>query len=195
MQHAQSQQRGHRAAAGRAARRVVRIPRIAGDAGQRTVANANPAVLGHAGLAEDDRALLAQARDRRRIGLRRRGVAGSRAAPRGQGLGPDIVLDRDRYAVDWPEWIARPPTRLRLGGSLQGGVQIQDGEGVDRGVALDAGETIARHVDRREPAAPVGRRQIGAGQLGYGAHRGTSDPTQVSGAKAPAHLSLGARRR
>src|SRR5947199_241415 len=51
------------AAAGRAAE----VPGIAGDAGERAVADRLPAELGRRRLAEEDRPVLAQPRDRRRV--------------------------------------------------------------------------------------------------------------------------------
>src|SRR6202043_2608943 len=90
---AEIEQRRGRGPAGGAAGGAVELPRIAGEAGERAVTGPDPAELGQGGLAENDRAVLAQARDRRRIGGAGRRIAGARAAPGRPALGPDVVLD------------------------------------------------------------------------------------------------------
>ena len=92
--------RGRRAARG-AAGRLLRIPRIARDAGERAVGHALPAELGRRGLAEEHRAVLAQPRGRRRVVVPRAlRIDRLRAAQRRPALGQDDVLDRHRHAVE-----------------------------------------------------------------------------------------------
>ena len=100
MQHAQAQQRRDRTAARRTTGRMRGIPRVAGDAGERTMAGADPAIFGQRGLADEDGALLAQPPDRRRIGIGWRRLARARAAPGRLAFEPDIVFDRCRQPVD-----------------------------------------------------------------------------------------------
>jgi hypothetical protein len=68
MQMAQVEQRGRRGTAGGAAGGAVELPRIARDAREGRMADADPAEFRQRGLAENDRASLAQPRDRGRVG-------------------------------------------------------------------------------------------------------------------------------
>ena len=152
----ETEQRGHRPAAGRAAGRVVRIPRIAGDAGQRTMADADPAMLGHAGLAENDGALLAQPRDRRRILGAGVAIAGFRAAPGRQPLTQILSLIEAGTPSIGPSGLPARQRASDCGRSRQHALRLDRQEGVERRIAVDAGQAIARDFDRRQFAAPVG---------------------------------------
>ena len=172
MQVPEIEQRGGGRAAGGAAGRAVELPRVARDAGERRVAHADPAELGQRGLAEDDGAALAQPRDRRRIVLHRRRVAGERAAARGKALEPDIVLHGRAEAVREADRLALLPARL---GGLRGferAVAVHDDERVDRRLEpVDAVELVARDLDRRQLAAAIEAEQFGGGQrfdVGHG---------------------------
>ena len=89
---------GRRRATGRAARRAVEVPRVAGDAEDR-VGRAEDAQLGHAGQPDDDRTGPAQPPHDLVVEL----VCGARVGPGlpmriGSPLTGDVVLDRDRHA-------------------------------------------------------------------------------------------------
>jgi hypothetical protein len=71
---------------------------------------------------------------------------------------------------------AGPPARFGGAGRRQHRLRLDGQEGIERGVPLDAGQHVARHLDRRQVAAPVAERQLGATQIGHGAHLRTSDP-------------------
>src|SRR5205823_9103116 len=62
MQRSHAGRRSDRGAGAAAARRVAAAPWIASDAGERAIADRLPAELGRGGLAEQHRAVLAQAR-------------------------------------------------------------------------------------------------------------------------------------
>jgi hypothetical protein len=169
---AEVEQRRRRGPAGRAAGGAVELPRIAGDAGERAVTGPDPAELGQGGLAENDRALLAQAGDRGRIGGAGRRIAGARAAPGRPALGPDVVLDGRRHPVDEAEGRALAPARFRRGGSRERAGVIDQQERVDDRIeALDARERVAHHLDRRKFAAAIAPEQLAGGQRMDVGHR------------------------
>ncbi len=172
VEEAEIEQRRRRRSARRAARGAVELPRIAGDAGERAVADPDPAELGQGGLAENDRALLAQAGDRGRVGGGRRRIARLRAAAGRPALGPDIVLDGRRHPVDEADRRARSPARLGRARGRERALAIDQQEGVDDGIeALDAVERVAHDLDRRKLAVAIAPDQLAGGQrvdVGHG---------------------------
>jgi len=85
---------------------------------------------GKRGLADDDRALLAQPGHRRRILRRRRARREPRSKSGGHAGDEEIVLDADRDAIGHALGRARQPTRLGLARTLQGALGIHMAPGI-----------------------------------------------------------------
>ena len=167
--------RGARAAA-RAARRQLRIPRIARDTEERVVGHALVAELGRVGLADEDGARPLQPLDGDSILLRHvlgeePGAAGRQHAP-----GEHQILDRERHAVQRPQRLARHDGHLGGQGRLAGLLGGDGAEGVEPRVQpldprqhrvddLDRGDRLLPdqpgQVERGEPAEIVHGRQLG----------------------------------
>ena len=101
-QRQRAETRGERGGgtAGRSARRLGLVPRIARDAGERRIRAALPAIFRRGGFADQDRARFFQPRDRRRIFIPRAfGIDAVRTAPRGPTLGQQQILHRHRHAI------------------------------------------------------------------------------------------------
>jgi hypothetical protein len=182
-------------AATRAARRERRRPGIAGDAEHGVARVTVVGELRHVGLAENQRAGSAGARDGKlvmaaAVVAQRRRAVGRRQVGRQQA-----VLDRERDAV---ERRTRVATRVALGGRL--------GVGEDRRIAprhhgvepwidrIHPRQARARDVDGRQAAFAIAALQFGCRQL-PGRHHGcgaiaagtfmTSSPAARSPATAP----------
>ena len=121
------------------------------------------------GLAEDDRAGLAQPGHERRVARRRSGVGDGGAAAGGQAFHVDDVLDRDGHAVQRPAGV---------------------GAGERRGLAARA--LVVEQRERPERARGLGPREAGLGQVDRvepaGAHRGRRlDEREIERIRHPAH--------
>ena len=100
MEHAHVQRRRRSSAAGRAARRQARIPGIAGRAVHAIVGHGLPAEFRGVGLAQKDRARLAQHARRRCVGLALGRAGGQRAVACRHAGRFGEVLQRSRHAID-----------------------------------------------------------------------------------------------
>ena len=174
LEGAHAEHGGCRRSAGRSTRRLARVPRIAGHAGEGAVGNGLPAEFRHRGFADDDRTVLAKPGDCRRVmRLRLRGGQ-SRAEPGRHAGDQDVVLDADRNAVEEPLGHARHPARFGLVGATQRALTIDVAIGVDDAVeALDPFQDRAHGLHRRQNFPPVAgdkfaRRQIGDSRGGHG---------------------------
>ena len=133
------------------------IPRVARRAAaQRAVGDALPAELRQRRLAQDHRARLAHPRDHGRIGRGRRRIAGLRAVPRRQPGDIDVVLDRDRHAVERPVRRPAAPAHLRRLGRARRPRRIDRLErGKPRLQPLQPLEMQRNHRRRRERPAAI----------------------------------------
>ena len=128
-----------------------RVPRVARDAGERAVAQRLPAELGRGGLADADRARLAQATNEGRVDVRHPVLEDVRAPHRPHALGQREVLDRHRQAVQRAERRAPHHRLLGVARGRQRGVGRDGAERVQRRIEpLDALERGPRQLDRRE---------------------------------------------
>src|SRR3984893_8817130 len=169
MDIAHAENDGGHGAAGGPARRFARVPRIARHSRQWAVGDGFPAELGHCGLADEDRALLAQARNRRRIMLRRLARRELGSEPGGHAGDEQIVFDADRDAVDETSGRARHPTRLGLPRAPARALAIEPAVGIHHAVVpIDLMEHGIDHLDRREIFASITREQLGDRQEGGG---------------------------
>jgi hypothetical protein len=149
---------------------------VAGDSGEGAVAGGLPAVLGHGGLAEHDRALLSQPRHCRSIEFLRSIRCELGAEARCHALDVDVVLDADRHAVDEALRVAGHPARLRLlcRGQRTGGIEVAVGVD-DRIEPFDARQRRPHRLQRREALGTVERDELGGGEegrVGWEVHRG-----------------------
>ena len=167
-QRQRAETRGERGGgtAGRSARRLGLVPRIARDAGERRIRAALPAIFRRGGFADQDRARFFQPRDRRRIFIPRAfGIDAVRTAPRGPPLGQQQILHRHRHAIQRRQRIAFLPALLGGFGLRQRGVRIDQAERIHLAVQrLDAREEPLRDLHRRQIAIV-----ISAGEL-FGSH-------------------------
>ena len=167
---------GRRRAARRPAGRLRRVPRVAGDAGQRRVGLALAAELGRRRLADQHGAGLAQAGRRRRVDVPRLvGVDGPAAPPRRPAPGQDEVLDRRRHAVERADRLAALPARLARRRRRQRLVGGDEAEGVDRRVDAPRCGRARRAVASTGDAAPAAVQR-----------RAARSPCTASG-RAPTH--------
>ena len=157
---------GGRASARRAPRCLGGVPRVARNPGQGIVANAFPAEFGRRGLAEEDCAVLAQARYHGSIVIPGAVAVGRfRAAQRGPALGVEQVLDRGRHAVDEAFGLAFHPARFGLPRGLQRERRIEVAEGVEYRVQrFDALQHRLRGFDGREALRAIEREEFGCGK-------------------------------
>ena len=185
-----------RGTAGRAAGRARRVPRVAGVAGERAVAQALPAQLRRRGLAQQRRARLEQPRHDGgvlRVGLVARGERPLARRPAGDQR---EVLDRGGDPVERAPLLARRPPALARAGRVQRPIRVDEHEGVQRRVERgDRVQVRLRHLDRGGRALGVRRAQLvdaREGGLVHGCSRG------CAGAGAPGEadhgVSLGAAR-
>src|SRR5262249_40294374 len=159
---------GHRAAGG-SARRLARVPRVARHSGERTIGDGFPPELGHRGLADEDRALLAQAGNRRRVMRRRRIRREPGSEPRRHAGDVEVVFNANRDAIDETSGRARHPTGLGIPCAPARAFAIHAAIGVHHAVRpIDLLEHGVNHLDRREIFAPIAREQLRNRQEGGG---------------------------
>src|SRR5208282_5735344 len=142
-----------RSGAGAAApRRAREVPRVAGDSGQRAVAQRLPAELGGGGLAEDDGTGLSQARRCRRIlGPVLVWIDEARPAQGREAAHQDQVLDRHRNTIEPTNRLAAQPAPFGCARRSEGAVTVDDAKGVDPGLQrVEAIEQQPGHLDRRQ---------------------------------------------
>jgi len=157
--HARGDRR-HRTTA-RAAGRQRGIPRIARGAEQQIIGKAVQRELRHIGLAEDDGTGLAKPLHRQFV-LVGHVVGVKPAAPGGAQAGDqDVVLDRDRHAVERADRAALLPPFRALIGRVNGAGFVQGYDGIELRIELpDARQRRVDHLARRQAFA------IGDGKLG-----------------------------
>ena len=177
---------GGRGTGAAAARGAFQIPRVAGDAGERAVADRLPAEFRGRGLTEDDGTSLAQPRDGGAV-LRPIlvGIDQLRPAQGRKAAHEHDVLDRDRHAVDGTERRAGTPALLGGARRRQGAVAIEEAEGVEAG--LQGLRSAKQHVGRFD-----WRERLFAIQLNQCLGRGERDVAaarHVSSAMAALRLS------
>src|SRR5262249_50101503 len=80
-------------AGGGPARRLAGVPGVARPSGERVIGDGLPPDLGHRGLADEDRALLAQTGNRRRVVRRRRVRREPRSEPRRHAGDENVVFN------------------------------------------------------------------------------------------------------
>ena len=133
------------------------VPRIHGEAAERTVGDALPAELRRRRLAEEHGALLAHAGDGCAVFVPRLvGVHGQRTAPRRPALAEQEILHGRREAVDEAQRTTTLPARLGGCGRSQRGFRIDHDECVVDGLQVrDAIERRLRDFDRRELARTI----------------------------------------
>ena len=151
---------GRRLAAARAARGPVVVPGVVAAAVERVVGLVEPDQLRDVGLAEHDRAGLAQPTHEGRVGGRR-GTGETRDAARRRQAGDvERLLQRDRNAVQRPGVLApseRPVGVLGLGCRL---LEAVDDDGVERRVQpFGPREVRGDHLGARERARSDARCQ------------------------------------
>src|SRR5262249_34733984 len=169
MDIAHAEHDGGHGAAGGSARRFARVPRVARHSGERAIGDGFPAELGHRGLADEDRALLAQAGNRRRIMRRRRIRRQPGTEPGGHAGDENVVLDANWDAIDETSGCARHPTGLGLPCAPAHALAIHAAIGVHNAVvAIDLIEHGVNRLDRREIFAPITREQVRDRQEGGG---------------------------
>ena len=151
----------------RTARRLRLVPRIARRAGQQAVGRTLPAEFGSRGLSDQDGARFFQPGDARRIRVPILVLIDrARAAQRRPTFGQEQVLDRDGYAIQRRQGLARQPARLGRFGHRARGIAIHKTEGIDLGVQrFDPGETTFRDFERRKITRLKLRRQFGRGHF------------------------------
>ena len=147
---------GSGGAARRAARRVLRIPRIARDAPQRAVREAGEGELRRGRLAHHDAARAAQTLHHERVIVGHPILVGVRAEGRGLALGGREVLDGDGHPVQRAHLIARGDRALRLARLLDGLVRVGEAEAVERGVDPPRCAPARSSPGRRARASPHG---------------------------------------
>ena len=147
------------------------------------------AEIRHGGLAEDHAAGLAHARRGRRVGRLRRCVrVRARADRRGIAARVDVLLDRDRHAVERGERPARPPARLRGMRALERGFAMDPVHGIEARLAGgDALEARMHDLHRRDLGACVCRCKLGGAALVNSRHGG---PTIYSAPRVAHRPSL-----
>ena len=125
-----------RSRAGAAAARSARqLPWVAGDPGQRTVAQRFPAEFGGRRLAENDRARLAQPRRRRSIlGPVLARIDEARPTQGRETAHQQQILDRDRYSVEPTDLAATHPALFRGPRHCERAIPVDDAEGIDLGL-------------------------------------------------------------
>ena len=145
--------------AGRAARDLVQVPRVAAGAVRGVLGGRAHGELVHVGLAHDDRAGLLQPLGDRRVVRRVPALQDARAAGGRHADGGEHVLDRDRDARQRAERLALPrrsSTSARLG---------------QRAVRGDVQEGVHAVVDGGDPVQ-VGPGHLGRGDLAFGQRGG-----------------------
>ena len=145
----------------RAAGRARRIAGVAGDAERARVRDRYHRQLGHRRLAQDDRAGFAQTRGHGRVVRRPRNTRG-RASARARHPGDiDMVLDRNRHAVERAE--RRAGAMACLAGTRsrecrwRGQLVVRNQARID---AADSCVHCVRHLNRREGAGTVSGREF-----------------------------------
>ena len=123
--------RGRRAAAG-AAGDAVQVPRVVGRPEGRVLGRGAHGELVHVGLAEDHHAGLAQPAHHRRVVRRPPALEDPRPAGRRHALGGDDVLERQRYAGQRAELLARAAPGVDPSGGVPGAVGVDVQERVHR---------------------------------------------------------------
>ena len=133
---ADARRHGRRAAAGRAAGRAVEGMGIARRPEQSVVGISLHCEFGRVCLAEEDGARSPQPRHRRFVLPRHKIAIGGATPSRGHSRDMEIVLDRERDAIERRERRTAEPTRgrLRRGGLRAGPIQSDDR--IDRRIEL-----------------------------------------------------------
>ena len=143
------------AAGARASRRQREVERIAGDAGQRRIADRLAAKLACRRLADQDRARRAGALDRRRIDLADVALHRARAGSVRQASDRDQVLRGEGQAVQCPQRLATHHRLLGGARLFQRLLPTKNSEGVERALRfLGAIERATNDLDRRQVLAP-----------------------------------------
>ncbi len=168
-----SRHRGRRAAGG-TTRGVTVFPRVVGRAEMRVVGGSTKRAFVHVGLADQDGTRSAQPRDHVRI-ARHRLFAARHAGARRPAGNVDVVLDRQRYAVE--------PTDHAIAATVLGGARL----------LLHQAETQP-HIRVEARVDPFDRLLIRIGQcLRFGAPGG--QPVQQLVNAGAAQVEIGDRRR
>ncbi len=164
--------RRRRTGAGRGAAGIaVEVPRVARQPVEAGKPGRQHPVVRHRGLAQDHRPRLAHARRRRRVRRRRHQLGRRRPERHRHAPGRDILLDRDRHAVERPARRALHPAPLRLPGRRQRPLRIERPHRVQRRLSGDdAGQHRLGHLHRRQRPAAIGMEQFNGGAVGQMGH-------------------------
>jgi hypothetical protein len=160
---------GAAAAAGRAARVLGRVERIARGAEEIVVADAAHAHGRAVGLADQDGAGLLDMLGEGAIGIRDEILAGAHAAEAGLPARLEIeqILDRRGHAVERAERVARHQRALGRQRRLAGIVEAEIDEGGDGGIALlDPCDGGVDDFDGRQLTLADAARQLGGAHIG-----------------------------
>ncbi|MCY1226136.1 hypothetical protein D9M72_383580 [compost metagenome] len=135
---------------------AFRVPRIARQRVEARRRRAEEAEVRHGGLADHDRAGLAQARGSRGVGGRRRQHRRGAAQRRRRALRGDVFLQRHRHAVERAAGRARPPARFRGAGGVQRLLRMHQVHRANGRLPLsDAVQDGLHDFDRRQFALAV----------------------------------------
>ena len=159
--HARRHRRGRAAAA--SAGGEVRVPGVAGDAGERTVGHCLPVELRGIRLSEQHRSLLAQTCHRRGVDVPRSRLRGERRAPAGRpSHRQKDILDRGGNSVHESQRFAPPPASLRLPRLGQSTFGVDQPVGIQALVQRgDSGQCRFGRLDRGARPGPVECQQLG----------------------------------